>query len=67
MKTLAPKLSPTAQIYLPDAANFTNYTVRWSNLEPPTPSVVVVPGTEMDVAKIVNFPNKRPFALNRPD
>jgi hypothetical protein len=53
LKTLAPDLSPSAKIYLPGTTEFTKYTVRWSNLEPPTPNVVIVPGTEQDVAKIV--------------
>jgi hypothetical protein len=55
VKTLAPNLSPAAKIYLPGNDGFTTYTVRWSNLEPPTPNVVIVPGAENDVAKIVSF------------
>jgi hypothetical protein len=55
VKTLAPYLSSAAKIYLPGSTEFTTYTVRWSNLEPPTPNVVIVPGTAKDVAKIVNF------------
>ncbi|KAF1958357.1 FAD-binding domain-containing protein [Byssothecium circinans] len=55
VKTLAPYLSSAAKIYLPGSTEFTTYTVRWSNLEPPTPNVVIVPGTEKDVAEIVKF------------
>jgi len=54
VKSLAPKLSPNTKIYLPNTSEFLNFTVRWSNLEPPTPSVVIAPGTEQDVAKIVS-------------
>lgn len=57
LKSLAPSLSAKAKIYLPDATEFNSLTVRWSNLEVPTPNVVVVPGTENDVAKIVSTPN----------
>jgi hypothetical protein len=53
LKTLAPELSRTTEILLPGSDEFTKHTVRWSNLEPPTPNVVIVPGTEKDVAKIV--------------
>ena len=57
VKTLAPYLSPTAKIYFPGSTGFTTYTVRWSNLEAPTPNVVILPGTEKDVSKIVSFFN----------
>jgi hypothetical protein len=52
---LAPSLDSSTKIYLPDSAEFTTFTVRWSNLEPPTPNVVIAPGTEDDVAKIVSI------------
>jgi hypothetical protein len=55
LTTLAPDLSPTAKIYLPGSSDFAASTVRWSNLEPPTANVVIAPGTEEDVAKIVCF------------
>jgi hypothetical protein len=54
VKTLAPKLSPNAKIYLPGTKEFATYTTRWSNLEAPTPNIVVAPGTEKDVQKIVS-------------
>lgn len=57
VKTLVPYLSPASKIYLPGSTEFTTHTVRWSNLEPPTPNVVIVPGIEGDVAKIVSSEN----------
>lgn len=53
LKPLVSQLSKTAQIYYEGSELFTNYTVRWSNLSPPTPNVVIAPGTEKDVSKIV--------------
>lgn len=53
LQPLAPSLSVSARIYLPENSEFATHTVRWSNLEPPTPNVVIAPGTEDDVAKIV--------------
>ncbi|PVH99943.1 FAD-binding domain-containing protein [Periconia macrospinosa] len=55
LKPIASDLSPNTHIYVPDSNEFSAYSIRWSNLEPPTPSVVVVPGTEQDVATIVKF------------
>jgi hypothetical protein len=54
VKTLAPYLSAKAKIYLPGTKEFATYTTRWSNLEAPTPNVVIAPGTEKDVQKIVS-------------
>lgn len=54
VKSLAPYLSATAKIYLPDTKEFAAYTTRWSNLHVPTPSIVIAPGTEKDVQKIVS-------------
>jgi hypothetical protein len=54
-RTLAPYLSPEAEIYHPGSTHFTTYTARWSNLKSPTPNLVIVPGTEKDVATIVSF------------
>lgn len=53
LQPLAPSLSASTKIYLPENSEFASHTVRWSNLEPPTPNVVIAPGTEDDVAKIV--------------
>jgi hypothetical protein len=55
VKAFSKYLSATAAIYLPNSIEFTNYTVRWSNLETPTLNVVVVPGTEKDVVEIVSI------------
>jgi hypothetical protein len=54
VKTLAPYLSANAKIYLPGTKEFATYTTRWSNLEAPTPNIVIAPGTEKDVQKIVS-------------
>jgi hypothetical protein len=54
LTTLIPQLSPAAQVYLPGSSEFATSTIRWSNLEPPTPNVVIAPGTEQDVAQIVS-------------
>jgi hypothetical protein len=55
VKSLAPQLSAKSKIYLPGSKEFTTYTTRWSNLEPPTPNVVIAPGTEKDVQLIVGY------------
>jgi hypothetical protein len=54
VKQLSPYLSKTAQVYLPNTSQFTQYTTRWSNLETPTINLVVVAGTEQDVAATVS-------------
>jgi hypothetical protein len=62
LKPIQAQLSPNTKIYLQGTAGYTNYTVRWSNLEPPTPNVVIAVGTEQDVAKIVsNISETRPI------
>lgn len=53
VKPLAAKLSRSAQIYTPGSDSFTKLTIRWSNLSPPTPNVVIAPGSEQDVSQIV--------------
>jgi hypothetical protein len=53
LTTLAPELSPAARIYLPGSSEFAATTIRWSNLAPPAPNVVIAPGTEQDVATVV--------------
>ncbi|KAF2445831.1 FAD-binding domain-containing protein [Karstenula rhodostoma CBS 690.94] len=55
VQAFAKQLSKTAQIFLPNDSQFTTYTVRWSNLDAPTVNVVVLPGNEQDVSKIVQF------------
>lgn len=51
---LQSRLSSSAQIYYPNSTEFDAATARWSALDEPTPNVVVVPGTENDVAVTVN-------------
>ncbi|KAJ4407989.1 hypothetical protein N0V91_003655 [Didymella pomorum] len=63
LKPLVSQLSKTAQIYYEGSELFTNYTVRWSNLSPPTPNVVIAPGTEKDVSKIVKFAAQRDIPI----
>lgn len=56
LSPLVPKLSATASVIYPnDTAAFDLATSRWSSYETPTVSVVVVPGTENDVAETVCF------------
>lgn len=56
LSPLVPKLSATASVIYPnDTAAFDLATSRWSSYETPTVSVVVVPGTENDVAETVRF------------
>lgn len=50
---LGSKLSSNAKVYLPGSAEFAAATTRWSNLEAPQVNIVVVPGTENDVAEAV--------------
>ncbi|POS69298.1 hypothetical protein DHEL01_v212307 [Diaporthe helianthi] len=59
LSPLVPRLSPTARVIYPnDTAAFDVATSRWSSYETPTISVVVVPGTEDDVAETVKFAAK---------
>ncbi|OJJ96041.1 hypothetical protein ASPACDRAFT_81718 [Aspergillus aculeatus ATCC 16872] len=58
-KALGAKLSSTAQVYCPGSSEFTNVTTRWSVLEEPEVNIVFVPGTENDVAEIVQYANKK--------
>lgn len=55
LSPLVPKLSATASVIYPnDTTAFDLATSRWSSYETPTISVVVVPGTENDVAETVS-------------
>ncbi|WQF82340.1 Putative FAD-binding domain, PCMH-type, FAD-binding, type PCMH, subdomain 2 [Colletotrichum destructivum] len=56
---LGERLSPTAKIYQPGTAEFIAASTRWSNLNPPKPNLVVVPGTENDVVETVKFANEK--------
>ncbi|KAK8131966.1 hypothetical protein PG999_000139 [Apiospora kogelbergensis] len=55
---LAQQLSSSASIYLPGSDAFDDVVSRWSNLSVPVANIVVVPGTEEDVVKIVTFANE---------
>jgi len=50
---LGKKLSKSAKIYCPGSPEFEKATTRWSVLAAPKVNIVVVPGTEQDVAKTV--------------
>lgn len=56
VKALAVNLSENAQVFVPSDEPFAALTVRWSNLEPPTPNVVVVAAVEEDVSQTVSSP-----------
>lgn len=51
LSQLGKNLSKSAKIYCPGSAEFEKATTRWSVLEVPKVNIVVVPGTEEDVAK----------------
>ena len=53
---LGKKLSPTAKVYYPGSEDFEEASARWSVLDAPRVNVVVVPGTENDVAETVICP-----------
>jgi hypothetical protein len=54
MTDLQAKLSSSAKIYYPNTTEFEAASARWSLLDEPTVNVVVVPGTENDVAETVS-------------
>ncbi|KAF4994529.1 hypothetical protein FGRMN_5738 [Fusarium graminum] len=58
-KTFGKELSQTARVYYPGSDEFNAASTRWSNLDLPTVNIVVVPGTEEDVVKTVQFANKK--------
>lgn len=51
---LQTQLSSSAQIYCSSSPQFASDTARWSALDEPQPNMVVVPGTEHDVAVTVS-------------
>jgi len=53
-RQLGPKLSKDAVIYAENDPRFHNATERWQAYMPPTINVVVEPGVEEDVSKIVS-------------
>ncbi|KAI8411283.1 hypothetical protein FOFC_07877 [Fusarium oxysporum] len=56
---LGKKLSKAAKIFFPGSNEFLQASTRWSVLEVPKVNIVVVPGTEKDVAETVKFANKK--------
>ncbi|KAM0559928.1 hypothetical protein ACHAPJ_003878 [Fusarium lateritium] len=60
---LGKKLSKSAKVYFPGSPEFEKATTRWSVLDSPKVNIVVVPGTEKDVAETVKYANskKLPF------
>ncbi|KAI1393348.1 FAD binding domain protein [Hypoxylon trugodes] len=54
-KALRDTLSSTTRVYHPDSTEFKTLSARWSALAGPKVNVVVVPSTEDDVAKIVQY------------
>jgi hypothetical protein len=55
VELLSKHLDRNIDIYIPGDSLFEAFTVRWSNLERPTPNVVVIPRTEKQVSKIVSY------------
>lgn len=51
-------VSKTTVIYGPDSDRFENATSRWTDSSKPDIEIVIEPGTEADVAKIVKYCNK---------
>lgn len=65
---LGPQLSKNASIFTSSSSQWKSVTERWQALTSPQFSLVVEPGVESDVAKIVRYANRRsiPFwAVNR--
>ncbi|RKK85675.1 hypothetical protein BFJ68_g17221 [Fusarium oxysporum] len=60
---LGKKLSKAAKIFFPGSNEFLQASTRWSVLEVPKVNIVVVPGTEKDVAETVKFANKKAVPL----
>lgn len=61
IEALAQSLSENAEVYVPSDEPFAALTVRWSNLEPPSPTVVVVAAIEEDVSQTVGSPSSLSF------
>ncbi|KAH6993264.1 hypothetical protein EDB82DRAFT_170307 [Fusarium venenatum] len=56
---LGKKLSNSSKIYCPGSPEFEKATTRWSVLDAPKVNIVVVPGTEQDVATTVKYANDK--------
>ncbi|KAK5993548.1 FAD-linked oxidoreductase chyH [Cladobotryum mycophilum] len=59
LKKLKERLSSAAEIYLPGSDGFDAATTRWSVLDVPNITIVIVPSVESDVAEAVKFANAR--------
>jgi hypothetical protein len=59
LSQLGEKLSKSAKIYCPGSPEFEKATTRWSVLDAPKVNIVVVPGTEQDVATTVRISFQR--------
>ncbi|KAF5238384.1 hypothetical protein FANTH_10331 [Fusarium anthophilum] len=59
LSQLGKKLSKSAKVYCPGSAEFEKATTRWSVLDAPKVNIVVVPGTEKDVATTVKYANSK--------
>jgi hypothetical protein len=59
---LTAALSAGAVVYFPGSEGYTEATTRWSVLDAPTISMVVVPSVESDVAETVSS-TKRQWAM----
>lgn len=64
IEALAQNLSKNAEVYIPSDEPFAALTVRWSNLEPPSPTVVVVAAIEEDVSQTVGSPLSLSFPFS---
>lgn len=51
---LSKQLSKSAEFHAPGSGAFDNAVARWSNLSTPIATVVIIPGDEEDVVKIVS-------------
>lgn len=54
VQELAARLSPTAQVLLPNDKGFDDASRRWNIINEPRPGVVVIPGLVADVAETVS-------------
>ena len=62
-KELGGKISKAAVIFGPDDGRFKDITSRWTEYSKPHIQVVIEPGTESDVAKIVRLMTTTPTIL----
>nr|AUM60060.1 hypothetical protein [Hypoxylon pulicicidum] len=55
VRALKDALSAASKVYYPNSTEFNTLSARWSTLDEPEVNVVVVPSTEDDVVKIVQY------------